>query len=339
MSRIEDASRKPMRRISRSDLEGLMNGLAVDFVKLAECIVSDNCRLSLPAANTPMILYGLTGAGRTRIAEHPPIDVLPHVLIIVPRGQPFFIEASADRRTVWTGTTIEADMRGFEAGSLRRFAAGGNEPVLTLICGRFGATLGGCIDLFTSLPAPIVEPFEADHRLDLGLKFALAELAAQEAGTGAMTSALLKQVLITLMRRSLTSRNVWVESFAMLSDPPIARAFADMVARPGAPHSVQSLSQNVGLSRSVFMSRFTAALGCAPMAALRKLRMRQAALLLTTNRLKMDQVCYGVGYASRSSFFRAFRKTYGSDPSDYRAAAHDLLNERLPRHEGLRAGG
>ena len=47
--------------------------------------------------------------------------------------------------------------------------------------------------------------------------------------------------------------------------------------------------------------------------------MRHAAELLTTSHLSIDQVSFGVGYASRSSFFRAFRKVYGSDPSDYRA--------------------
>ena len=47
--------------------------------------------------------------------------------------------------------------------------------------------------------------------------------------------------------------------------------------------------------------------------------MRHAAELLATSHLSIDQVSFGVGYASRSSFFRAFRRVYGSDPSDYRA--------------------
>jgi AraC family transcriptional activator of mtrCDE len=131
---------------------------------------------------------------------------------------------------------------------------------------------------------------------------------------------LLKQVLVTLLRRSLNSNNTWVERFSILGDPQVAHAFAEMVARPGAPHCVTALSQKVGLSRSVFMARFAAAFGCAPMAVLRQLRMRHAAGMLTTSHLSIDQVSHGVGYASRSSFFRAFRKTYGSDPSDYRAA-------------------
>ncbi len=102
-----------------------------------------------------------------------------------------------------------------------------------------------------------------------------------------------------------------------------------MVTRPGASHCVNSLSQKVGLSRSVFMSRFTVAFGCSPMAVLRQLRMRQAAELLTTSHLSIDQVSYVSGTRVAVAFFRAFRKAYGSDPSDYRAIT-PRKHDRIP---------
>ena len=154
---------------------------------------------------------------------------------------------------------------------------------------------------------------------------------------GAMIAALLKQVLLTLLRRSLSSSDSWVERFSLFGDRQIARAFAEMTSRPGAPHSVQSLSQNVGLSRSVFMARFTAVFGRSPMAVLRQLRMRHAATLLKANHLTMDQVSHGAGYASRSSFFRAFRKAYGKDPSVFRTAA-DSPSDQLDAREGKEEG-
>lgn len=58
------------------------------------------------------------------------------------------------------------------------------------------------------------------------------------------------------------------------------------------------------------------------MVILRTLRMRQAAVLLTTDDLPIDSAMREVGYASRSSFLRAFRETYGSNPSEYRAARY-----------------
>jgi AraC family transcriptional activator of mtrCDE len=57
------------------------------------------------------------------------------------------------------------------------------------------------------------------------------------------------------------------------------------------------------------------------MSTLRDLRMRQAAQQLSVGQLSVDQVARNVGYESRSSFVRAFRKVHGTDPSNYRASA------------------
>jgi AraC family transcriptional activator of mtrCDE len=110
----------------------------------------------------------------------------------------------------------------------------------------------------------------------------------------------------------------WVERFSILRDPQIAKAFSEMVANPGAPHTIQSLAQTACLSRSAFMARFVAAIGRPPMIILRELRMRQAAQQLKVNGLSIMQVAHSVGYRSRSSFVRAFRGTYGRDPSHFR---------------------
>ena len=86
----------------------------------------------------------------------------------------------------------------------------------------------------------------------------------------------MKQVLVTILRRSLSSTSLWVQRFAVLNDPQIARALSDMVARLDAPHSIESLASTSALSRSTFMLRFTKMLGVSPMTALRQMRMRQA---------------------------------------------------------------
>lgn len=311
---------QPILRISRGDLENLMSSLAVDFVKLAECAVTEKWRLSFLAADVPTIHYGISGIGRMMIGDRPAIDLNPHTLVIVPQGQSVIIEMSTERR-VTQGRSLGGETKKFDCDTLQAFDSGDAGQRLEIISGYFSAEFGSCISLFGGVYSPIIEDFGAVDHLDDKLRAAVSELSEQDVGTTAMTTALLKQVLVILLRRSLKSTNGWVERFSLLGDPQIARAFSEMVTRPGAPHCVNSLSQNVGLSRSVFMSRFAATFGCSPMAILRQLRMRHAAELLSTSHLSIDQVSYGVGYASRSSFFRAFRKAYGSDPSDYRAGA------------------
>jgi AraC family transcriptional activator of mtrCDE len=306
----------PKSPLSAAALDDLLSGLEVDFIRLVECLVSRGWRLLLAADDAPGIHYCLAGAGRMIVGDDPPVPFTAHTLVITPPGKAFRIEALAEEASGGIVGTVDSRSYQFPPGALRRFVAGGHEPEIVMICGYFRASYGACVDLFAELPAPIVELFTAADQLDHKLKAALAELMAQEIGSGAMSTALLKQVLITLLRRSLTSADRWAERFVAVSDPKIARAFSDMVARPGASHSVQSLADTAGLSRSAFMSRFTAAFGDSPMTVLRQLRMRRARALLATQSLTTDRVASAVGYSSRSSFHRAFQKAYGKEPAD-----------------------
>jgi AraC family transcriptional activator of mtrCDE len=198
-----------------------------------------------------------------------------------------------------------------------------------VVCGYFRTSYAASIDLFASLISPIVEQFSDADELARNFISAMAELTAEKVGMRAMTTAILKRILVMVLRQFLSSPDSQVERFTMLNDPQVARAFAEMASNPGASHSVQSLSRIAGLSRSVFMARFTRAYGASPMAILRKLRMRQAASLLEKNVLSIERVARSVGYESRSSFFRAFREAFGTDPSEYAKQLSE--RQRLPR--------
>ena len=65
------------------------------------------------------------------------------------------------------------------------------------------------------------------------------------------------------------------------------------------------------------------------MAILRQIRMRHAATLLEADALSIDQIASACGYASRSSFFRAFQKSVGDDPSQFRAAARQRFRDAV----------
>jgi transcriptional regulator GlxA family with amidase domain len=129
-----------------------------------------------------------------------------------------------------------------------------------------------------------------------------------------MSTAILKQVLVTLVRRCLNSTGVWLERFSILSDRQIARAFADMAARPAADHSITALAQKAGFSRSAFMARFVRAIGCSPMVALWQMRMKRAADMLAARTFSVKQIARAVGYRSCRSFLRAFRQVHGYVP-------------------------
>jgi AraC family transcriptional activator of mtrCDE len=199
------------------------------------------------------------------------------------------------------------------SGSEPRLAVGNGQAAALVILAHFRGTYGTSIDPFAGLPYAIVEQFEAADELELRLKAAVLEFHARRVGMRAMTTTLLKQVLIALLRRSVSSTDRLPGWLVTMRDPKVARAFAEMCSRPCASHSVQSLSRTAGLSRSVFMTRFAAALGVSPAAALRQLRMRHAAGMMSVGGLSLKQIALVTGYSSQSSFLRAFKLTYGHD--------------------------
>jgi len=315
-----DAGTGPLWRISRQDLDKLMTTLEVGRVGLSERALVAGASLVLPRCELSTIHYCLAGSGRLLVDGELPIHLSAHTLVIVPPGKGLTIVPSDPVPAAQRGNAKFLD-DAFVPGSAHRYEVGDGEPSVMLVCGSFQAVCAAALDLFASLASPIVETFDAHDQLDQVLSFAMAELAAQDVGGGPMSAALLKLVLLSLLRRCLVSENPWVERFSILNDPPVARAFAEMASRPAARHTVQSLSHLVGLSRSAFMSRFASSFAESPMSLLRRLRMRHAAGQLAANALSIDQVALQAGYQSRSSFTRTFRRHYGSDPSEYRAEA------------------
>jgi AraC family transcriptional activator of mtrCDE len=301
-------------KLAAADLDNLMRALEIDVIALTEMLIPPGHRAEMGTLDAPAIHYTISGSGRISIGEGPSMPLTPHVLIIKPPNIPFAIEVDGGNGPK---KLISRDCWKRHDGVLR-IGIPDEQPEVIQICGFFNASFGNSVGLFRELREPVVEKFEPTDRIDLKLREAVAELCSQEIGTGAMTASLLKQVIVALVRRSMKSSRSWTDRFSILADRQITRAFADMVARPGAPHTVESLAHSASLSRSAFMARFSEVFGRPPMAILRDLRMRQAALDLTTTSTPVDVVAYNAGYESRSSFVRAFRKAYNLDPSEYR---------------------
>jgi AraC family transcriptional regulator, activator of mtrCDE len=307
---------RPKSRVAIPDINRLISGLEVSFVNLTECVVSPGWGLSFPPNASTGMHYNLAGTGRLIAGSFPAISLIPHTLVVLPPMTPFRIEAGErsgpPNRQVKVG--------GSSPTELTRYVAGKGDPEILLICGFIRTAYGTSLDILGNLSSPLVEQFTEGDRLDQKLKAAVSELITQEIGSGAMTASLIKQVLISIFRRSFASSASWLDGFPLLQDPQIARVFARMVGEPEASHTVETLARVAGLSRSSFMQRFAGAVGSPPLVALRQLRMKKAAGMLEANVRSIEQIAGAVGYKNRSGFSRAFRAIYGVDPMEYRRA-------------------
>ena len=100
-----------------------MTALEINFVKLAECLVSPGWRLKIAATNAPAIHYNLKGMGRMIVGRNSPIALAPHTLAIVPPNMPFALEAMASEDFHGHAGTVESRWSHFAPDALRKFVA------------------------------------------------------------------------------------------------------------------------------------------------------------------------------------------------------------------------
>jgi signal transduction histidine kinase/DNA-binding response OmpR family regulator/ligand-binding sensor domain-containing protein len=83
--------------------------------------------------------------------------------------------------------------------------------------------------------------------------------------------------------------------------------------------SVESLAEEIGLSRSQLFRKISALTGVSVNELIRTFRLQKAAQLLEQNWAPVTQVAYEVGYSNLSYFSKAFKEKYGVLPSEYGA--------------------
>ena len=80
--------------------------------------------------------------------------------------------------------------------------------------------------------------------------------------------------------------------------------------------NISNLAKDLGMSRSSFYLRIKALTGQSPQSLLNSYRLDKAMELLRTHEFNVSEVCYRVGFATRSGFSRSFKSKFGIAPSE-----------------------
>jgi AraC-like DNA-binding protein len=201
-------------------------------------------------------------------------------------------------------------------GDFMRFRAFDGTPGLVLGCAELSTTVGAELPLFDQMTRPIVE-HSGDPKLQGLFKTMFDELRAPRLGTRAFVSALMKQVLIMLLRSHPNDES----SKLLMTSARLAGAVAAILDRPEDNHTVESLASLAGMSRSCFSQHFTTAYDLSPKAFVQAARLASAARMLKGSDLPVKSVAASVGYASRSHFSRVFQAKFGVDPTEFRRSS------------------
>src|SRR3569832_1669731 len=101
----------------------------------------------------------------------------------------------------------------------------------------------------------------------------------------------------------------------------IKRVIEMMQDDPSRTFTLGKMAESVNLSAPYFCFLFKSITGVPPAKYLKKLRMQQAAPLLTTTFLSVKEIVRRVGLTDESHFVRDFKRIYGVTPSEYRHSA------------------
>jgi len=105
---------------------------------------------------------------------------------------------------------------------------------------------------------------------------------------------------------------------AALRDKYIGRALTAIHRSPARDWSVNSLAQEVGLSRSGFAARFTQLVGQPAMQYVTEWRMQLARVQLLETKEPLAVLADQFGYQSEAAFSRAFKRVFGTSPGRIR---------------------
>ena len=302
----------------RDPLEGLLTSLDVRVHAFALCKVAPGYRLVVPASETVLIHYVLEGEGVVACAGSPPAPFVAGSLVLAPPGREKSIAISAG-----PGIDVNvAECCNLLAEGLMTFQAGEGDGQLVAACGTLTATYAGGYGLFDHLTEPLVARADGDSVLRAAFDLMLAEVRAPGFGTRAMTEACMKQCLLLLLRDRVKRSQSEVDPLLVgLRDPRLLRVVSAVVSEPATQHTLENLAAVAGMSRSVFVKRFSEAFRQTPFEFVLKVRLRHAAHLLSVTPLPVKVIARSAGFSSRSHFSRAFSTAYGCDPTSWREAA------------------
>jgi AraC family transcriptional regulator len=151
-------------------------------------------------------------------------------------------------------------------------------------------------------------------------RMAVAELAAEEVGHAEMLDAMVRQLVIHLLRSHLTVRKAaQIEiSRAGPVDRRLRRAIEFMHDNYSRELALEEIAAAAYLSEYHFARLFKQIMGVTPHVYLANLRLERARKLLTNTSLPISEIAAGVGYQSQSHFTKIFKSVTGLPPRLYR---------------------
>lgn len=263
----------------------------------------------------------VSGGATLLVAGRAPVALAAGDIVVLPRGcahRLLATHAGIEATAAGAVRAIAADQAGLPVTLKTNDGAGAGTDIL---CGRFQFTQPAGQPLFAAMPQLLVvstagrEEFAGLQALGAMLR---AESAQMRPGAQLLV-AQLSSVLFALLVRAWTEQaGLSHGMLGVLAEPRLQPALLGMFADMARPWTLNDMARSCHMSRATFVRLFQQAAQASPAATLQQIRMARAAYWLSHDNRPVIGISEAVGYQSEAAFSRAFKKSFGVSPGQYR---------------------
>jgi len=251
-------------------------------------------------------------------------------IVVFPHGDAHHMSSRGAGERPFPDYGISAKIK---ARDLRPLRAGGGGDISRFVCGYMSCDPHLSRPILSGLPPVFKINIRTDPSglwLESSILHLVDEAASGRIGSEAMLAKLSEALFVDTLRRYVASlpeqQPGWLTG---VRDPIVGKSLALLHSRIADPWTIESLADEVGISRSALVQRFRRYLSEPPMAYLTRWRLQLAARSLEKTARGMAEIAADVGYESEAAFNRAFKREFGQPPGRYRSD-HRALAAQSP---------
>ena len=287
------------------------------------------CTLGLGAAQ--LVLYHLVidGGAVVDLEDGLSIKLQPGDIVIFPHGHAHHMSSGPGATRPFPNYGITDKIK---ARDLTPLHAGGSGELSRFVCGYMTCDPYLCRPILSGLPPVFKVNIRSDHSghwLENSIMHLVEEAGSGRVGSEAMLAKLSEALFIDTLRRYVSGLSEqemgWL---AGARDPIVGKSLGLLHGRVAHPWTIADLANEVGISRSALVERFTRYLSEPPMAYLTRWRLQLGARSLENTSRGVAEIAADVGYESEAAFNRAFKREFGQPPGRYRSNHKALPSQR-----------
>jgi AraC-like DNA-binding protein len=288
-----------------------------------------------------IVLYHLVieGGAAIELTDGRCLALDPGDVVIFPHGDAHHMSSGKGATRPFPNYGITDKVK---AGDLSPLQAGGGGEISRFVCGYMTCDPYLSRPILSGLPPVFKVNIRTDrsgHWLENSIQHLVEEAASGRIGSDAMLAKLSEALFIDTLRRYIAGlpehQTGWLTA---TRDPVVGKSLGLLHSRIAHPWTIAGLADEVGISRSALVERFTRYLSEPPMKYLTRWRLQLGARSLERTSRGVAEIAADVGYESEAAFNRAFKREFGQPPGRYRSD-HKSVADRQASLPSLRDDG